>query len=331
MAKFSPKKFLRLAGVIACGFILLIPFAWACGALWFDGPCRTFAILNALAVSAACIFIKPWRYKLSVFAGWFAIVTGWWLTLDPTQDADWQTDVSQVALAEIDGDVVTLNHVRNFEYLSESDYTPRWETRSVRLSQLTGIDIAITYWGSPWIAHPIMSFQFADAPPVCFSIETRKKAGQSYSAIGGLYRQYELIFIVADERDVIGLRTNHRQGEDVYLYRTTLTPDQARKRFLDYLYSINALKQQPQWYHAITTNCTTTIRHQHDPDERVPWDWRLLLNGKGDEMLYELNRIETGGLSFTELKQKAHINPAARAAGNSPDFSASIRADRPGF
>lgn len=331
MAKFSPMKFLRLAGVFACYLVMLIPFAWAFGALWYDGPCKTFAIVNALAIPAACIFIKRRRYKLSVFAGWFAIVTAWWLTLDPTNQAEWQPDVSQLAWAEIEGDVVTLHNIRNIDYRSESDYTPRWETRSVRLSQLTGIDMAITYWGSPWMAHPIMSFQFADAPPVCFSIETRKKIGQSYSAIGGLYRQYELIFIVADERDVVRLRTNYRQGEDVYLYRTTLTPDQARKRFLDYLHSINRLKQKPQWYHAITTNCTTTIRYQHDSNERVPWDWRLLLNGKGDEMLCDLKRIETDGLPFSELKKKALINSAAQAAKDDPDFSKQIRTDRPGF
>ena len=129
--------------------------------------------------------------------------------------------MAQEPWAEINGDEVTLHNVRNCDYRTETDYTPRWETRTVRLSQLTGIDLAINYWGSPWMAHPIASFQFADAPPLCFSIETRKEIGESYSAIGGLYRQFELIYIVADERDVIRVRTNFRHGEDVYLYRTT--------------------------------------------------------------------------------------------------------------
>lgn len=324
-------KIARLAGILLLGLVILISFAWAFGALWHDGPGKTFAVLNALAIPAAFVFVKSWRSRLAIFGGWFAVVLGWWLTLAPSNEGDWQADVSRLAWAEIHGDVVTLHNVRNVDYKSESDYTPRWETRTVRLSQITGIDMAITYWGSPWMAHPIISFQFADAPPLCFSIETRKKTGQSYSAIGGLYRQFALMFIVADERDVIRLRTNFRQGEDVYLYRTTLTPDQARERFREYLRSINGLRDKPQWYNAISTNCTTAIRHQHPSTERPPWDWRMLLNGKGDAMLYERRMIETGDLPFHELKEHSRINSAAKAADSDPDFSKLIRIGRPGI
>jgi hypothetical protein len=201
----------------------------------------------------------------------------------------------------------------------------------VRLSQLTGIDMAIDYWGSPYMAHPIVSFQFADAPPLCFSIETRKKKGQSYSAIGGLYRQFELVYIVADERDVIRVRTNYRKGEDIYLYRLTLSPEKARERFHEYLVTLNRINEHPRWYNAITTNCTTSIRSQHPGHERMPWDWRILVNGKGDEMMYERKTIVTAGLLFAELKQRSHINVAAREADAAPDFSQRIRAGNPGM
>jgi hypothetical protein len=192
------------------------------------------------------------------------------------------------------------------------------------------VDIAIDYWGSPWIAHPIVSFQFADALPVCFSIETRVKKGQAYSPIAGLYRRYELIYTVADERDVIRLRTNYR-NEDIYLYHLTMTPAQARERFLEYIHSLNALREHPRWYNEITTNCTTSIRGQQPRGERPPWDWRILLNGKGDEMMYERHRMVTDGLPFAELKKRALNDTAAKAAGNSPDFSRLIREGRPGF
>jgi len=321
----------RLFGIIFLGLIMLIAFAWAFGALWYDGFGKAFAILNALAVPALFIFVKPWRVKLGIFAGWFALILGWWLTLAPTNEGDWQPDVSQLPYAEINGDTVTLHNVRNCDYRSATDYTTRWETRTLRLSQLTGVDLAINYWGSPWMAHPIISFQFADAPPVCFSIETRKKTGQSYSAIGGLYRQYALVFIVADERDVMRVRTNFRKGEDVYLYRTSLTADQARERFTEYLLSINQIRVKPRWYNAITTNCTTSIRHQHPSAERSPWDWRMLLNGKMDEMLYESKAIETANLPFLELKQRSLINPTAKAAGDNPRFSELIRATHLGY
>jgi len=238
--------------------------------------------------------------------------------------------VADTAYAEIDGDSVTLHNVRNCDYRTETDYTARWDTRTFHLSQITGIDMAITYWGSPWIAHPIVSFQFADAPPVCFSIETRKTVGQSYSTVGGIYRQYELIYICSDERDVIRLRTNFRKGEDVYLYRLKISPEHARGRFLEYVAPMNALHEKPRWYNAVTTNCTTAIRTQHNPAHRPAWDYRILVNGLGDEMLYERGAFDRS-LPFAELKRRSLINPAAQSAGDAPDFSGRIRIGRPGF
>lgn len=271
------------------------------------------------------------RYQIVVpFIG-FAVVLAGWLTLKPSNDRPWQADVARLPWAEVNGDTVTLHNVRNFDYRTETDYTPRWETRTVRLSQLTGVDVAINYWGSPYMAHPIVSFQFADSPPVCFSIETRKEIGESYSALGGFFRQYELIYVVADERDVIRLRTNYREGEDVYLYRTQATAEQARERFEDYLTALNRLRETPRWYHAATTNCTTAIRTQRAAEKRAPWDWRMLVNGKGDEMMFERGTIRTGGLEFGELKSRSLINSAARAIQDPADFSARIRAASPGF
>jgi len=315
-----------VAWIIALGCAV-----WAFGALHYD--CPEFepevAWAFALVVLAAIYFLRGAWLKLGAAFLGFALVLAWWLTLKPVNAGAWQPDVSQLASAEIDGDTVTLHNVRNCDYRTEADYTPRWETRAVRISQITGFDIAVNYWGSPWMAHPIVSFQFADAPPVCFSIETRKKAGQAYSAIGGLYRQFELIYIVADERDVIRVRTNYRHGEDIYLYRTTATPAEARQRFGEYLRSLNHLRDHPRWYNAITTNCTTTIRDQHPASERTPWDWRILLNGKGDELMYERRTIATAGLPFAELKKRSLINPAAQAANEAPDFSKRIREGLP--
>lgn len=324
-------KILRCLASACLALVVLLAFAWASGAVYFDGPARWLAAAQALAVLAVFALVPRWWRKLAVFGVWFALVLTWWLALKPTNLAPWQPDVAQLAWAEVNDDEVTLHNVRNCDYRSEEDYTPHWETRNLRLSHLTGIDIAITYWGSPWMAHPIISFQFSDAPPLCFSIETRKKVGQTYSAIGGLYRQYELMYIAADERDVLRLRTNFRKDEEVYLYHCVATPAQARKRFSEYLNSLNDLRATPRWYHAITTNCTTAIRQQHPTAERMPWDWRLLANGKGDELMYERQVIATGGLPFAELKRRALINPAARAANNALDFSLAIREARPGF
>jgi len=325
-------RVIRWIGILLVLLTAIIAIAWAFGAVWFDAPFgnanKVVAGLLAVASAAALVFVRPFWRKIGAVALLFAGVLIWWLTLSPTNDSDWQPDVAQLAWADINGDEFTFHNVRNCDYRTATDYTPHWDTRTVRLSQITGIDLAIDYWGSPWIAHPIVSFQFADAPPLCFSIETRKRVGQTYSTIGGLYRQYTLIYVVSDERDVIRLRTNYRH-ENIYLYHLTVSTDRARERLLEYVRSLNALRAQPRWYNAITTNCTTSIRSQHPSKERIPWDWRILLNGKGDELLYEEGALVTGGLPFAELKQSSLIDTRARAANDSPDFSKLIREGLP--
>jgi hypothetical protein len=319
-------RLLRLFTCIIAWTIAVLCSAWAFGAIYFDFPTANSvaALLFVLVLVVAIVFVPGAPKKLGVVFLAFSLVLAWWLTLKPSNEGNWQPDVAQTAWADINGDEVTFHNVRNCDYRTATDYIPHWETRTVRLSQITGIDLAIDYWGSPWIAHPIVSFQFADSPPLCFSIEIRKTIGQSYSTIGGLYRQYALIYIVADERDVIRLRTNYR-NEDIYLYHTTAPPDRARERFLEYVHSLNALHTQPSWYNAVTANCTTSIRSQHPSKERVPWDWRILFNGKADEMLYEHGAFVTGGLPFAELKERSLIDQRARAANDDPDFSAAIR------
>jgi hypothetical protein len=324
------RRALRVIAWVLAWLIALGCAMWAFGALHYDFPVAKFVVAwgFAAAIVAAIIFLHGAARKLGAVFLAFFLVLAWWLTLKPSNDRNWQPDVARTAWADINGDEFTFHNVRNCDYRTQTDYTPHWETRTVRLSQITGIDLAIDYWGSPWIAHPIVSFQFADTPPLCFSIETRKTVGQSYSTIGGLYRQFGLIYIVSDERDVIRLRTNYR-NEDIYLYHTTAPTDRARERFLEYVRSLNALHTQPRWYNAITTNCTTSIRAQRPTNERVPWDWRILLNGKADELLYEHGALVTGGLPFAELKARSLINDRAKRADASLDFSQLIRVGLP--
>ena len=323
-------KLLRFISYTLAWITAALCAAWAFGALYFDFPkAGAFAAtLFVIALLAIVIFVRGKLPKLALVFGAFALVAAWWLTLKPSNDGTWQPDVAQTARAGINGDEVTVHNVRNCDYRTETDFTPHWEARTVRLSQITGMDVAINYWGSPWIAHPIVSFQFADALPLCFSIETRKTIGQQYSTLEGFYRRYTLIYVVADERDVVRLRTNYRR-EDVYLYHTLASPPQARERFREYINTVNVLHESPRWYNAVTSNCTTSIRTQRAVKLRAPWDWRILLNGKADEMLYDHHAIATGGLPFAELKQRSLINERARAADKDPDFSRLIREDLP--
>jgi Domain of unknown function (DUF4105) len=141
---------------------------------------------------------------------------------------------------------LVLHNVRNFDYRSETDFTPRWETRTYDLAHLTGLDLVMSYWGSPWIAHTILSRTFADGPPLAISIETRRERAETYSALRGFFREYEIYYVAADERDLVRLRTNYR-GEEVYLYRLATPPDRGAL-LLDYVKSMNALRDRPAWY-----------------------------------------------------------------------------------
>jgi len=233
----------------------------------------------------------------------------------------------------MDGDRVTIHNLRNCDYRTETDYTNCWSDRTVYLSQIRAADLFLTNWGIRFASHPIVSFQFGDNQHIAFSIEARYKAGQAYSTVLGCFRQYELIFVTADERDLIRLRTNYRKGEEVSMYRLQATPEVARAMFLTYVDYLNRLKDHPEWYNEVTKNCTTTIQKPlaADVNNPQPWNYQFLLNGTLDELLYDRGRLVTGGLPFPELKQREHINAAARAADGSPDFSALVRAGRVGF
>ena len=326
----------RVATLAGRGFALLLTLAltaWAAAALYFDLlPGTSLRTLGAssygLAMVGALLTFRGRGKAIAICLAGFALVLAWWLTLKPSNDRAWQPDVAQTAWAEIDGDHVTIHNVRNCDYRTEGDYTPHWETRSYDLAQIRGMDIFLTYWGSPWIAHPIVSFQFGDNDYIAMSIETRKEVGEQYSAIRGFFRYYELIYTVSDERDVVRLRTNYRKGEETYLFHTRATPEHARATLLNYLKKINRIRNRAEWYNALTNNCTTNIATLAGEPQL---DWRVLLNGRADQMLFERGDLATGNLPFAQLKQQAHINAAARAANDAPDFSRRIREGRAGF
>ncbi len=324
---------LRGLGPLAGWGVLLVLIAWGAAALWFDGPpSRPLAgALAATYVATALgllIGLRPRRHGLAAFALLFAALLAWWLSLAPSNQRAWQLDVARLPVAEIDGDRVTVHNVRNFAYRSEFDYTEHWETRRYDLSKLQGLDLFVIYWGSPDIAHTILSWQFADGQRLAVSIETRKETGESYSAVRGFFRQYELYYVLADERDVIGVRTNHRR-EDVYLYPLRTPPARARAILVDYLEGINRLARQPRWYNALTYNCTTTIRlHLAKVVGGIPHDWRWLANGYLDELLYEMGVLNQQH-PFAELKRLSYINPKAQALAADEDFSMAIRRGLP--
>jgi hypothetical protein len=310
---------------------------WAVAALYIDLRVAALRIpvtlIYVLGIVAILLKVKTRLWAAALCLAGFLIVLAWWLSLKPSNDGDWQADVDRTAWAEMAGDQVTIHNLRNCDYRTETDYANCWTERTFYLSQIQAADFFLTNWGPRWISHPIVSFQFGDGEHIAFSIEARYKVGQSYSAILGFFRQYELIFVTADERDVIRLRTNYRKDEEVYMYRTRLQAERARAIFLIYVAYLNKLRDHPEWYNALTRNCTTTLDKQiaADMTNPQPWNYQLILNGTLDELLYDRGRLVTGGLPFPELKEREHINTAAKSANQSPDFSALIRAGRVGF
>lgn len=311
----------------------LLAVAWAAAAIWFDGPeapaLRAGLALGlvAAAVAATLRLKRPIR-GLTVWA-LFVAVLGWWLSLEPSNDRDWLPDVAQLPRATLEGDRLTIENVRNFAYRSETDFDPIWETRTWDLSQLRGADMYFSYWDSPTIAHTIVSWEFAEGPPLAISIETRKEVGESYSAVKGFFRQFELYYVVADERDVVGVRANHR-GEQLRLYHLKQPLEEARAVLLDYAERISSLAEKPRWYNAATHNCTTTIRqHMQHVGAKRPFDWRILVNGRLDELGYERGAIDTS-MSFEALREASDITERAHRAAGQPDFSQQIRAGLPG-
>jgi hypothetical protein len=316
--------------------VFLLFSAWAIAALYVDVriPALRIPLAVGYAIVAVVVVILSRRKTawIALTLG-FAAVLAWWSTLSPSGGGEWKPNAERTAWAEIAGDAVTIHNLRNCEYQTENDYRNCWSDRTVHLSSLRGADLFHTNWGSPYIAHPIFSFDFGNEGHIAFSIEVRYRPGQDYSAVLGFFRQFTLIFIAADERDVIRLRSNYRQGENVCLYRMTATPQTSRAVFLAYLDYLNQLHAHPEWYNALTKNCTTTMRSRIAeivPDPK-PWDYRFLLNGSLDELLYIRDRLVKGGLSFPELKAQALINKAAKEADADPKFSERIRAGRIGF
>ena len=198
----------------------------------------------------------------------------------------------------------------------------------MRLSHLSGLDFYVSYWREGPVGHTFLSFLFDDAPPLSISIETRPEVGEGFDPLASLFKQFELIYVVGDERDIVGVRTNHR-GEAVYLYRLNTSAEDARRLFLIYLGRINELADRPEFYNLLSNSCTINIvRYANAAGREGRFDIRHLLNGLVDGYLYHSGRVDTA-LPFDELRRRSLINAAGQAAEGAPDFSQRIRASLP--
>jgi hypothetical protein len=320
-----------IAGLWFLCKVLLI--AWATLAIYYSNLPWSGARLGlAIAFAAFAIwgvwFSRRPRMRAAV-AVLFLGVVAWWIAIPPSHDRNWRPEVAVMPRAIIDGDRVRLTGVRNFDYRSRNDFTVRHEEREVQLSHLVAIDFYVSYFMEGPVGHTFLSFIFDNAPPLSISIETRPEVGEGFAPVASMFKQFELIYVVGSERDLVGVRTNHRR-EPTYLYRLNTSADDARRLFLIYLARINELADRPEFYHLLSNSCTINIvRYANAAGREGRLDIRHILNGLADSYLYRSGRIDTM-LPFEELRRRSLINEVAQAADGASDFSERIRASLPG-
>jgi hypothetical protein len=306
--------------------------AWATLAIYYSNvrwaELRLGLAIAFVVVAIWAVWLSRHRLTPAVFVALYLVVVGWWIAIPASHDREWRQEVAVMPRAFIDGDRVRLTGVRNFDYRSRSDFTVRYEEREVQLSHLIALDFYVSYFMEGPVGHTYVSFIFDNAPPLSISIETRPEVGEGFAPVASMFKQFELIYVVGDERDIVGVRTGHRR-EPTYLYRLNTSADDARRLLLVYLERINELADRPEFYHLLTNSCTINIvRYANAAGREGRIDIRHILNGLADSYLYRSGRIDTT-LPFGELRRRSLINEAAQAADGAPDFSQRIRASLP--
>ena len=329
----------RVAGAVAACLVsalVILPLSlWAALALWFRLPAPevirglaagVFALLG-LATVVTLFSRRRWA-ALAVYALAFGGVLAWWSTIAPPAEREWAPDVARQTTGVVDGDILTLSDVRDFEWRSETDFAERWEKRTYDLARLKTLDLFLSYWSGPHIAHLIMSFGFEDGQFLAWSIEVRRERGGEYSPVADAFKTHTIVIVAAYERDVVRLRSNIRK-EDVRLYRLATPPNEARALLLGYVEDANALAARPAFYNSITVNCTTAVaRIIRAVGGTLPLDWRLIVNGHLPGYLYDLGALDKK-YSLADLMSLARIDQKAREADSSPEFSRLIRVGIP--
>ena len=282
------------------------------------------SILTIISFKFKNLRLIAWAIYLVCLTLWFL----WYESIQPSNNNDWQKDVAVLSYATQDKNLMTVHNIRNFKYTTENNYEISYYDETFDINKLQDIDFIATYWMGPNIAHTFLSFSFSDNKHLAISIEVRKKVGESFSIIEGFFKSSELIYVVADEQDLIGLRTNIRTNppEQVYMYQINAQLEDKQKVFLNYIKKINELKNKPEFYNTLTTNCTTSIWDNSLVDySNMKLNWKILLSGYTASYLYDNNLLKTYNLSFKDLQKKSYINPLVDYKSIEPTYSYEIR------
>ena len=331
------KKIIAVVLLTVLAVLIVASGLWGTLAVFYSGPPSVgvrYGLAGAFALSGVATAVlltqRRWRWRaVGAYLALFSVLVIWFLRIEPSNERDWQPGLAVLATATIEGDRIVVHNIRNVDYRTDKDYTPAYYDKTFNLSALEGVDIISTYFMGPAIAHTFVSFAFAGGDHLAISIEVRKKKGDGFSTVKGFFRQYELIYVVADERDLIRLRTNYRKDppNEVFVYRVKADVENVRRIFLQYLTRINAIAATPEFYNTLINNCTTDIWVNSLVNTgHVPLHWKILASGYVPEYLYESGRLDRS-VPFEELRRRAHVNARAQAADTAADFSRRIRID----
>jgi hypothetical protein len=228
------------------------------------------------------------------------MLMAWYATDRPSNSRDWEPEYAVPAMFQLHGRTAVVQNIRNFSYTS-STITPSYYDANFPLDELASVDLVSSYWAGDAIAHVFLTFGFNDGRHLAFSIETRRAKGVEYSTVAGFFHHYELFYVVADERDLIGVRTDVRR-ERVYLYRLHLKPEMREALFLSYLNKVDSLASSPEWYNTLTDNCTTGILNRASTLGDIQYNWRILLSGHAAEYAYLLGLLDNSR-AFEDLRK----------------------------
>lgn len=315
----------RILSVLTCFFAL-----YACASLYYSTLMPTTLRLGAVGLCALLCGLtlrisQPIR-RLGALAGLCACFTIWFLNDHPSNNRDWAGEYAILADAIQDGRMVHIRNIRDFTYRTETDYTAHYYNADFDLDHLATIDLITSYWAGDSIAHVFLSFGFDDGRHLAVSIETRRQKKFAYSTIAGFFHHYELTYVTADERDLIGVRTDIRK-ERVYLYRLELSARTREAVFKNYLTEIHKLTIQPRWYNTLMDNCTTEILARANARTRYRLDWRVLLSGYTAALAYDLELLNTH-YDFATLHRLSLIKRPANAVPDA-NYSTEIRESLP--
>jgi hypothetical protein len=330
------RRILKIGGAGAFIVFLFLSSVWANLAIAYQLPgsaglrIGACLALNMIALAALTGFVLrcPRRWlSVLIYAVAYAILLAWSGSISASNNKNWAADVAHGITGIIDGDRLSVRNLRNFSWRSEADYTENWEQRTYDLSKLRSLDLFLGYWMGPAIAHTIMSFGFEDGRYLDFSIELRRTQNDQYSAVAGFFKTHELIYIGADERDLMTLRKV--RNEQIELYRLRTPPERARALLVEYINQANDLAAHPRFYNTLTTNCTTTIfAMMRAVTSSIPFDWRIILTGYMPSYLYEHGAVDTR-ISLEELRQRADVTSRIDPGLNEVEFSSQIRQNVP--